>query len=159
LVELGGYATDGAATVDLASLLPEFILLGTVVALSLVCVVLTLAGTRSVPEDDSDALAVGMFSRDLTIRAMIIGWLAWITTVLVHWAHFGYYGVGSPSEVLFVGSLTLASGIGLLGWSLPRRAPWGRVRALTSALMLAVLVLAFVVSLVFNTPVGLSLSL
>jgi hypothetical protein len=159
LVELGGYATDGAATVDLASLLPEFILLGTVVALSLVCVVLTLAGTRSVPEDDSDALAVGMFSRDLTIRAMIIGWLAWITTVLVHWAHFGYYGVGSPSEVVFVGSLTLASGIGLLGWSLPRRAPWGRVRALTSALMLAVLVLAFVLSLVFNTPVGLSLSL
>ena len=47
----------------------------------------------------------------------------------------------------------------LLGWSLPRKEPWGRLRALVSGLMFAALVLAIAAALVFNTPVGLSLSL
>ncbi|MGM0557795.1 MAG: hypothetical protein ACQEVA_15530 [Myxococcota bacterium] len=159
LAEFGGFAREGKAVVNATALLPEYILLGAVFVTSLVATGLSFAPASTEPEQTRDALAVGMLSRDLTVRAVIIGWLAWLMTVLVHWSHFGYYGVGSPSEITLVGALTLASGIGLLGWSLPRREPWGRLRALSSGLMLVVLVLAIVVSLVFNTPVGLSLSL
>jgi hypothetical protein len=159
LAELGGFAHRGEAVLDASALLPEYVLLSTIFVTSLVAAGLSIVPTSAEPDEQRDALAVGMLSRDLTVRAVIVGWLAWLMTVLVHWTHFGYYGVGSPSEITLVGALTLASGIGLLGWSLPRREPWGRLRALSSGLMLLVLVLAIVVSLVFNTPVGLSLSL
>lgn len=158
LAERGAFAVDGDAALDAAALLPEYVLLGCIGLLSLSFVMLSLIPPPSAPEDESDAIAVSMLSRDMTVRAVIVGWLAWLMTVLIHWAHFGYYGVGSPSEVVFLGALVLASSIALLGWSLPRTPPWGRLRPLVSGLMFTALVLAIAGALVFNTPVGLSLS-
>lgn len=98
-------------------------------------------------------------ARRLTLRGVVVLWLAWPLAELAHWRFLGAPGLGSPLEWWSVGAHLVASGLAIAAFQ-PADTDSGRrfVRLLPSLVFLLV-IMALVVPLSTNHLPGLTLPL
>jgi hypothetical protein len=158
MVDRGEFIVEGAVELQRAQVLPELVLLGLAGVIGLLSAVFTW---RKAWPGDADPKArdvvFALHGRDYTLRAVILGWLAWLLAVLIHWNQFGVIGLGSPAEWTAVGTLLAATGLALMSWSRRESAFHAATRELTPGAVFALLVVALALAVAFNSPPGLSI--
>ncbi|MFW5968467.1 MAG: hypothetical protein ACOCV2_13155 [Persicimonas sp.] len=162
VVEEGEFAQAGEEVyVALGDLIPELSLL---VAAGLVVLVvaarLRWGDAPAAEEGEGEArtpLVLGLHARDYTLRAVLLGWLAWLLGILIHWQYYGAIGVGSPAEWTGLGLLLVASGVALVGWRRRDSTVLYLARRLGPAVVFALFVAGLVTAVIFEAPFGVAM--
>lgn len=89
-----------------------------------------------------------LHARDFALRALLLGWLAWIVLILIRWREIGALSTASPADWTLVGALLLAGSILLIFWN-KRRTYYALIFALYAALV--------ALGVYFGAPFGLAI--
>jgi hypothetical protein len=114
LLSQGRLLQAGTAKVDLGSMGPEILILGIMGILAAGRA--WQASKRPVEASSIEAPSARLWRRDLMVRSLVAGWLAWLVGAVFHLERHGVVGVAAPAEWLVLGGLLLSTGIVLATW-------------------------------------------
>lgn len=107
--------------------------------------------------DEFDHDFSGLARRDLLVRSLGLGWLAWFITLLLKSVYLGAAGVGAPGEWFLLGHLLTATGLLFIAWRADNR-----FSAALSEVLAGLIVFGWIgwvaLSLAFGSIPGLGLS-